>query len=66
MNYYVNIVHKKIIMKTFEMKTVFNEVWYFVEFLLVGFISFLVVFCWNKPKKIIIQINQCITVKNHS
>ena len=42
MNYHVNIVHKKFIVKTIDIKSIFNKVWYFVGLLPLNIISLLV------------------------
>ena len=48
--YYFIIVHNKPILKTINMQTFFDEMWYIVEYSIVNIFSFLVVVDWGKSK----------------
>ena len=65
LNECVNLVHNKTIMKTFDIKTVFGQIWYIVECSLMNIIYFLVVFYWGKIKAGIIWVHNFLTVNNH-
>ena len=53
-NEYSIIVHNKTILKTVEMKAIFDEILYIVAYFIMNIFYFLVVFYWEKTKKIII------------
>ena len=58
------IVNNKLFLQFDYMKTVFDEMWYIFEYLFMNIFSFLIVFYWNKPKIIIIFINNYLTLQN--
>ena len=61
-NEYFIIVHNKSILKTVDIKTLFDKMWHIVEYLFANIFSFLVVFNWNKSNTIIIFIHHESTV----
>ena len=52
MNEYFVLVHKKITLKTIGRKTVFDEMWYIVEYFIVNLFYFLIVVDWKNPETI--------------
>ena len=54
---YCILVHNKTKLKTINMQTFFDEMWYIVEYFIVNIFSFLVVFDWGKSKTRIIFIH---------
>ena len=46
-NDYFIIVHNKTILNTVDKKTVFDEMWYIIEYFIISLFSFLVVFDWE-------------------
>ena len=63
--YYFVILHNKNIFNKINIQTVFDEMWYIIEYFIVNIFSFLVVFNWEKYKMRIIFINRLLTVNNH-
>ena len=56
--YYLIIVHNKTILKKINTQTVFDEMWYIFEYLIVNLLPFLVVFDWEKSYTRIIFIHR--------
>ena len=64
-NYCFIIVHNKPYLKTINIQTGFDEIWYIVKYFIVNIFSFLIVFDLTKPKTGIIFIHHYRTVQNH-
>ena len=50
-NDYFIIVHKKTILMTADMKTIFDKIWYIVEYLIMNLFSFVIFFIDRNPRR---------------
>ena len=64
--YYFILVHNRTILKKINTQTVFYEMWYIVEYLIVNIFYFFVVFYWEESNTRIIFIHHVLIVQNHS
>ena len=62
--YYSIILHNKTILKTTKTQTVFDEMWYIVEYFIANFIPFFIIFYWEGTKTRIIFLHQVQTIHN--